>query len=278
MSTQLTEYEANGEKITLSPDIIKRYLVNGDADKVSDQEVMMFLSLCKAQQLNPFIREAYLIKYGNAPASIITGKEVFTKRAYKNERFAGMQAGVVVVSRDGSRLIEREGSMVLEGDQLVGGWAKVYVKGYVQPIYASVSMKEYSSGKSTWAKMPGVMIRKCALVAALREAFPEDFQGLYTAEEMQQANNKVDMVALAEDDTPIDITHPKTEVIEQPAQTVVKISEEQANGLLQTCEKFKLDVNKLCGMYQVQDIHDLDTEQLAHIKHNFNTIKSQLKA
>ena len=29
--------------------------------------------------------------------------------------------------------------------------------------------------------MPAVMIRKCAMVTALREAFPEDLQGMYDA-------------------------------------------------------------------------------------------------
>ena len=42
----------------------------------------MFIELCKAQKLNPFIREAYLIKFGISPANIVVGKDVFVKRAY----------------------------------------------------------------------------------------------------------------------------------------------------------------------------------------------------
>jgi hypothetical protein len=39
------EYETDTGKIKLSPAIVKQYLVNGEAEKVTDQEVMMFLAL-----------------------------------------------------------------------------------------------------------------------------------------------------------------------------------------------------------------------------------------
>ena len=45
-------------------------------------------------------------------------------------------------------------------------------------------MDEYNKGQSVWKTMPGVMVSKCARAAALRLAFPSDFQGLYLGEEM----------------------------------------------------------------------------------------------
>ena len=50
------EYESNGEKVKLSPVTVRNYLVNGGGN-VSDQEVMMFLTLCRYQHLNPFLKE-----------------------------------------------------------------------------------------------------------------------------------------------------------------------------------------------------------------------------
>ncbi len=194
------EYEVNGEKVKLSPNIIRNYLVSGSGN-VSDQEVVMFLNLCRFQHLNPFLREAYLIKYGNSPATIVTGKEVFTKRARRNKDYAGQQAGVVVQKKDGT-LENRIGALVLKDETLVGGWAKVYIKGYEVPTEISVSLDEYIGLKkdgevnSQWSKKPATMIRKVALVQALREAFPEDFAGLYSAEEVD-----VDQPL---DETPID--------------------------------------------------------------------------
>lgn len=183
----MVEYESNGTSIKLSPNIIKKYLVNGNGN-VSDQEVVMFLNLCKAQKLNPFLREAYLIKYGSSPATIVTGKEVFTKRARRNKDYAGFEAGVIVQDEESGNLEYRVGTLVLDGESLVGGWAKIHIKGYTTPIETTASMSEYCQTKdgkpmSNWASKPATMIRKVALVQALREAFPEEFQGMYSAEE-----------------------------------------------------------------------------------------------
>ena len=190
------KYDSNGTEVTLSPAIIKKYLVNGQGN-VTDQEVVMFLNLCKAQRLNPFLREAYLIKYGSQPATIVTGKEVFTKRARRNKDYAGQQAGIIVQKEDGS-IEQRIGTLRLDGEEIVGGWAKIFIKGYDVPIEITVSYWEYVGTKSNgeinsqWAKKPATMIRKVALVQALREAFPEDFQGMYSAEEMNVIEPEAD--------------------------------------------------------------------------------------
>lgn len=48
----------------------------------------------------------------------------------------------------------------------------------------SVSLKEYNTGKASWLKMPATMIRKVAIVQALREAFPSELGGMYDSSEM----------------------------------------------------------------------------------------------
>lgn len=148
------------------------------------------MMLCKSQSLNPFNREAYLIKFGNKPATMITGKDTFTKRANRNPNYEGTEAGVIVVNLKGE-IEYREGSFYIKGkEQLVGGWAKVHTKNKKYADMITVSYDEYECKKndgkpnSNWAARPGTMIRKVALVQALREAFPEDFGGMYTAEEM----------------------------------------------------------------------------------------------
>lgn len=182
-------YECGGETVKISPTIIRNYLVSGNGT-VTDQEVAMFLNLCRYQHLNPFLREAYLIKFGNQPATIVIGKEAFAKRAMRNPSFEGYQAGVVVWDKANNELVYRAGSLVLENETLAGGWAKVFVKGYQNPIEAVVSFGEYVGRKSDgtindqWKKKPATMIRKVALVQALREAFPEDLGGLYASEEV----------------------------------------------------------------------------------------------
>lgn len=191
----IVKYEANGEMVKLSPTTVKKYLISGGGN-VSDQEVMMFLSLCRYQHLNPFLREAYLIKYGNNdPATIVVGKDVFTKRADATPTYGGKQAGVIVIDKDGE-VKEREGALVLPSETLVGGWAKVFIKGHDTPEYASVSFEEYVGRKKSgeingqWSKKPATMIRKVAVVQALREAFPDRFQGMYAQEEFPEVSGK----------------------------------------------------------------------------------------
>lgn len=187
----VVEYESNGERVKLSPSTVQKFLVNGGGS-VTAQEVVMFLNLCKFQHLNPFLREAYLIKFGNSPATIVTGKEVFTKRARRNKDYQGFEAGILVKTDDGA-VERRTGTFRLPDETLVGGWAKVYIEGYAAPVEAAVSLEEYIGRKADgtvngqWQKKPATMIRKVALVQALREAFPEDFQGLYTREEVADA-------------------------------------------------------------------------------------------
>ena len=187
-SLQTLEYTmADGQVLTA--DTVRNYLVSGNGN-VTDQEIVMFIELCKAQHLNPFIREAYLIKFGNAPANIVVGKDVFVRRAYRNPDYEGMRAGIVVVDKTGD-VKEREGSLKAPGETLIGGWCEVYVKNKKHPIKSVVSLEEYSKSQSTWKSMPMVMIRKVAMVTALREAFPEDLQGMYDASEMQNVPDKL---------------------------------------------------------------------------------------
>ncbi|MDD3212284.1 MAG: phage recombination protein Bet [Eubacteriales bacterium] len=184
---KLIEYESNGQSIKLSPSIVRRYLISGDATNVTDEEVIMYLNLCRYQRLNPFLREAYCIKYGREPATMVVGKGTYEKRAARNKLYGGFEAGVIVTRDD--KLDHRVGSLVLDGETLVGGWARVHVKGYDVPVESAVSFSEYAGRKSNgdlngqWTRKPGTMIRKVALVQALREAFPEDLEGLPYAEE-----------------------------------------------------------------------------------------------
>lgn len=217
-------YNANGEEVKISPKMIKDYLVAGNG-QVTDQEVVMFLSLCKFQHLNPFIREAYLIKYGTSPATVVVGKDVLLKRAMRSEKFGGLSAGVIVVNANGE-IEEREGTFVLPDEQLVGGWAKVIIKGYEVPFYSSVSMKEYSTGKSNWLTKPATMIRKVAVAQALREAFPEEMSALYEQEEVKEVSD------ITLDTTPVNVPDEASDTsnVKEPVQTVAEPTQTTQGG------------------------------------------------
>ena len=183
MSSEIIEFKDDAGmpvKFT-SQDIRERLCPNA-----TDSELALCVELCNRQHLNPFTKEVYLIKYGNAPASIITAYQVFNRRANRQESYGGIKSGVVVM-REG-QIVKKRGSAVYKqlGEQLLGGWAEVQFKDGKEPAYVELALTDYSTGKSNWAKMPGVMIEKCAKAGAWRLAYPDEFGGMYTGEEMDQ--------------------------------------------------------------------------------------------
>lgn len=172
-----------GQSIQITPDDVRSTFCHN----ATDTEVQQFLALCANQRLNPFTKEAYLVKYGSGPASMITSRAAIQKRADANPDYEGTELGVVVLTAQGA-IEHRPGEACYKalGEQLLGGWARAYRKGR-KPYYSEVPMSEYSTGKGNWQKMPGTMITKVAEMHALRGAFPQDFQGMYSQEEMAQA-------------------------------------------------------------------------------------------
>lgn len=178
----------------LSAKIVKQYL--DPSGKANDEELAYFIATCKERNLNPFTKEVYFIKYGTNPAQVVVSKDAFMKRAEQNPNFDGFEAGIVVETQEGE-IKQITGTIHSKNDELLGGWAKVYRKDRSYPIDVDADFKAHNTGKSMWAKMPALMIRKVALVSAMREAFSENVGGLYTADEMEQAQ-------------PIDVTPKET--------------------------------------------------------------------
>lgn len=234
-----TKFEVGGQEVELNRKIVKTFIKNGNGN-ITDGEASMFIALCKYQHLNPFLNEAYLIKYGSSQAQIIVSKEAFMKRAEQNLHFKGMKAGCIVLRNN--EIVNTNGAFVLPTDQLVGGWAEVLRDDRDTPIHIEIGFKEFSKGQSTWKSMPANMIRKTAIVNALREAFPNDLGAMYTEEDKndspEQSNirtvneaspqpaNSIDELTQDRKKEPTDPKQPVKDVT--PTDTKDSMSDEEA--------------------------------------------------
>lgn len=179
---QIVRYASAFGDVTLTFQTVKNYLVRGNA-QVTDQEIIMFMELCKFQKLNPFTNEVYLIKFGSDSAQTVVGRDAYLRRAYENPDYLGFESGVTVLR--GNDVVQKQGACLYPGEKVIGGWCRVKrTRGNnIIETFKEVALDEYNRGMANWKSKPGLMICKVAESQALRAAFPTDYAGLYTAEE-----------------------------------------------------------------------------------------------
>lgn len=205
------EYQSiSGITVVLDAETVINYCARGNGN-ITPQEVALFLRTCQAKRLDPLENgEVYLIKYDNTkPAQIVVGKHAYLRRADRNPEYRGKKSGIVIV-RDG-KVIQKEGCCLYHvlNETLIGGWCRVYRKRegseVEEEFYREVALEEYSSGQANWKVKPATMIEKVAVSQCLRDAFPNDYEGLYSEDEMLASG------AIPADYTVVDGTQPPPE-------------------------------------------------------------------
>ena len=180
-------YETALGQVNLDFNTVKQYLVKGNGN-VTDQEVFLFVKMCEAQKLNPFVTgEVYLIKFGSQPAQMVVGYDTYKRRADENPDHLYTESGIVV--QRGGSIVQKVGACLYPTEVLVGGWCRAHKlrNGHEVTTYKEVSFKEYDKGNSIWKEKPCTMIEKVAISQCLREAYPKDYEGIYTPEELAPA-------------------------------------------------------------------------------------------
>lgn len=219
-------YEVLGTRVELDLQFVKKYLVRGRADLTSDQELVFFMNTCKMQGLNPLAQgEVYLIKYSkDDPAQMVVGKDAYLRRAYSNPDYLYKNDGIVV--QRGQEIIQKAGCCLYPGETLIGGWCRVYFmrNGKERETFKEVSFGEYNKGQANWKSKPATMINKVAISQCVRDAFPKDYEGLYSEDEMVASG------AIPADYTVIDEGQPTAE--DEPT-----ITQDQRQMLFATAQK-----------------------------------------
>jgi phage recombination protein Bet len=146
-------------------------------------EFQYLIEVSKASGLNLFQRQLHGIKRGGK-MSIQTGIDGYRLVAARTGLHAGTSDPAYQVHETG---YPTEASVTV---------LKLLPNGQIGQFAASARWNEYAQQNSPmWRKMPFLMLGKCAEALALRKAFPGELSGIYTQEEMMQADS-LDVVPL----------------------------------------------------------------------------------
>ena len=207
-------YEVLGTRVDLDLNFVKRYLVRGQADRVTDQELVFFMNTCKMQKLNPLASgEVYCIKFGSDPAQMVIGKDAYLRRAFSNPDYLYKEDGITV--QRGDQIVQKEGCCLYPGEKLIGGWCKVHFmrNGKERTAFKEVSLDEYNKGQANWKTKPATMIAKVATSQCVRDAFPKDYEGLYSEDEMV-ASGAIPANFREVENPPVDENSNETEIVD----------------------------------------------------------------
>jgi phage recombination protein Bet len=173
-------------------ELLKRTVAAG----TSDDEFALFAEVCRSTGLNPFQRQIYAIM---RQVSVKDDRGNWSKQNRMTIQ-TGIDGYRLIAARTGLHAGTSDAEYGPESDKGWPQWARVTVRkllpnGGIADFTATARWDEYvqttkdGNPSGQWPKMPYLMLAKCAEALALRKAFPAELSGVYTSEEMSQADS-----------------------------------------------------------------------------------------
>lgn len=161
----------------------------------TDGELELFVMNCNRTGLDPFQKQCWAIKrwdssLGRETMTFQTGVDGFRIVANRSSKYSG-QLGPFWCGEDGVWV-----DVWLKDKPPVAAKVGVLKSDFKEPLWAVAKFTSYAAKKKDgsltpfWLKMPDLMIAKVAECLAIRKAFPQDLSGVYSSEEMEQAEIK----------------------------------------------------------------------------------------
>ncbi len=154
--------------------------------RLTNNELAVFVEVCKRTGLDPFRRQIYAIKRKDNKSNTErvthqTGIDGFRAIASRSGMYDG-QLGPFWCGEDG---LWHE--VWLQAKPPAAAKVGVLRKGCREPFWAVARYGAYAdSNNNQWQIRPDVMLAKCCEALAIRKAFPEDVSGIYTNDEIPE--------------------------------------------------------------------------------------------
>lgn len=161
------------------------------SNKLSQEQIGLFLHVCKERKLDPRLKQIYAVprsnsKTGNTELTIQVGIDGFRMIAERTGRYAPGKPTEFTFDKDGKLL---SATAFIKKQTADGTWHEVSATAFYEEYVQR--NKDHKTGEMVvaqfWRQMPCGQLEKCAEAKAIRKAFPGDMSGLYTTEEMAQA-------------------------------------------------------------------------------------------
>lgn len=140
------------------------------APNATNTEFELMMYMARKYNLDPLLRQIWLVKFGDSPAQIYAGRDGYLEIAHRSGHFDGMKSWVEY--EEDEKGVKKP----------VRGKCVVYRNDMQHPFETEVLFKEYTTGKNLWLTKPSIMLIKVAESVCLRKAFR--VSGLYDPDEM----------------------------------------------------------------------------------------------
>jgi phage recombination protein Bet len=182
LATQHESQNAVGQHFSQKQiDILKNSICKG----VSNEEFDVFLMACTKTQLDPFMKQIYAVKRNGANGATMT-----IQTGIDGYRLIAERTGYYSPGPEPTYAYDAEGKLIsatayIKKQTRDGTWHTISASAYLDEY-----MQKTRDGRpmGLWSTMTRTMLAKCAESQALRKAFPAEMSGIYTKEEMEQAD------------------------------------------------------------------------------------------
>lgn len=166
----------------LTIDIIKKLFITRKDVNITDEEIFLFLQICKTKKLNPILKQIYLIPYKGRYTACIS-IDGYRSIGVATGEYEG-QTTPLFCGPDG---VWKE--IWSESRPPFAAKVGIYRKGFREPLYKIAEWGMYGKAEGLWKSGGRAhMLAKCAECLCWRAAFPEELAGTFSREELDASD------------------------------------------------------------------------------------------